>query len=133
MIRLVVLLTVMHLRGGKQGGTTIDYSKWNGLMCSSSVDSESSSNSDCNQHGNWPRLNCTVPKLSNEPQHAQSFSASDFNGKKDSAVCKNQNIVSHSQNHLANRSRNVLLASRPLVHSSKRRKYLFKDRVVSHD
>jgi hypothetical protein len=133
MIRVVVLLTAMHLRGGKEGGTPIDYSKWNGLLCSSSGDSDSS-NSDCAQHGIWPGVNSTIPKSSNElpkPLHEPSFPTSSFDKRQVSAICMDKSSVAQSQTDRTNRSQNVLLASRPLVHSSKRRKYVFKNRVVS--
>ena len=133
MIRVFVLLTAMHLRGGKEGGTTIDYSKWNGLLCSSSGDSDSS-NSDCAQRGNWPKVNSTIPKSLNEltnPQHSPSVPASAFDKQAVADACKVN--AAQCQNYRTNRSQNIILASRPLVHSSKRRQYIFKNRVVSYD
>ena len=115
---LVVLVVALHLRGGKDNKNSLDYSKWNALKCSSSDESTD----ECTQYGSWPK-----PALSAPQQPFETVPNLNLRSSGENVPFSDDNGGMEKKDAI---SKETVVATKLLVHASKRRQYLHKDRVV---
>jgi hypothetical protein len=127
MVKAAVLLTAMtaiNLRGGREVTSPIDYSRWNSLQYSSSGESASASEVDDeatwrNQETNLKTHNLSKPELLPFP------GIKDLTGSQEKVdVDKNLRKIPDKK------SKEAEFATRCLEHATKRRQFLFKNRLV---